>query len=343
MKEKEDIGKQIAAARKKKKLTQQELAKLLMVSDKAISNWETGKNYPDLTYIKDISKYLDIDLINLIVDKKQKDYNKIIKIMFYILMIILTLLIAFLLTYFINNYNKFKFYTISLDNKKYVINDSYLMIDNNELIFSLNDIEGDHDYKVTLYYLNGSKKYIIATKNNYKSIKIEENLNNLEYFNKDILNNLDKLYLEIEHYSENGEVIDNINLIVKEKSSNNKLYYINNNKLKTNMVSDRIITLLNNNGYVRSDNNTYVKNKDNLTLAYNVVDKIYSYTLEENEMKYNAVYQIDKDILHYEVEYHSVVVEGFTYQNEKVSCLIGKCNNNKELIESFFNEYNLLK
>ncbi len=343
MKEKEDIGKLIADARKKKKLTQQELAKLLMVSDKAISNWETGKNYPDLTYIKDISKYLDIDLINLIVDKKQKDYNKIIKIMFYTLMIILTLLIAFLLTYFINNYNKFKFYTINLDSKKYVINDSYLIIDNNEVILSLNDIEGDHDYKVTLYYLNGNEKYIIATKNNYKAIKIEENLNNLEYFNKDILNNLDKLYLEIEYYNEDGEVVDNINLIIKEKSVNNKLYYINNNKLKINMASGRIITLLNNNGYVRSDNNTYVKNKDNLTLEYNVVDMIYSYTLEENEMKYIAVYQIDKDILNYEVEYHGVVVEGFTYQNEEVSCLIGKCDNNKELMENFFNEYNLLK
>ena len=343
MKEKEDIGKLIADARKKKKLTQQELAKILMVSDKAVSNWETGKNYPDLTYLKDISKYLDIDLINLIVGKKKKDYNRIIKIIFYTLMVILTLLIDFLLTYFINNYNKFKFYTISLDSKKYVMNDSYLMIDNNELIFSLNDIGDNYDYKVTLYYLNGNNKYIIATKNNYKFIKIEENINNLDYFNKDILNNLDKLYLEITYVKDDKEVVDNINLIVKEKSVNNKLYYLNKSNSKRNMVSERVITLLNNNGYMRSDNNVYIKNKDDLNLEYNIADKIYTYTLDKDEMKYVAFYQIDQDILHYEVEYQGVVVEEFTYQNKEVSCLIGKCDNYKELVDNLFNEYNLLK
>ena len=342
MKEKEEIGKLIADARKKKKLTQQELAKILMVSDKAVSNWETGKNYPDLIYLKDISKYLDIDLINLIVDKHHKDYSKILKILFYVLMVILTTLIVFLLTYFINNYNKFKFYNISLDSKKYVINDSYLMIDNNEVILSLNDIEGDYDYKVTLYYLNGNNKYVLATKNNYKYIKIEENLNNLVYFNKDILNNLDKLYLEIEYVKDDKQVKENISLIIKEKSINNKLYYINKNYQKKK-VSDKVITLLNNNGYVRSDNNTYIKNKDNLTLEYNVVDMTYSYTLEENNMKYMAYYEVDNNIMHYAVEYQDVIVEEFTYQDDKVSCLIGKCENNKELMDNFFKEYNLVK
>ena len=43
------IGKTIAALRKKKGLTQLELAKKLSVSDKAVSKWELGGCYPDIT------------------------------------------------------------------------------------------------------------------------------------------------------------------------------------------------------------------------------------------------------------------------------------------------------
>ena len=40
------IGKFILESRKKKKLTQAELADKLGVSEKSISNWENGKNMP---------------------------------------------------------------------------------------------------------------------------------------------------------------------------------------------------------------------------------------------------------------------------------------------------------
>ena len=40
------IGKFIAELRKEKKLTQEELAVLLGVSNKSVSRWENGKNLP---------------------------------------------------------------------------------------------------------------------------------------------------------------------------------------------------------------------------------------------------------------------------------------------------------
>ena len=43
------IGNTIAALRKKQKLTQGALAEMLDVSDKAISKWENGQGYPDIT------------------------------------------------------------------------------------------------------------------------------------------------------------------------------------------------------------------------------------------------------------------------------------------------------
>ena len=43
---KKDFAELITSARKSKKMTQQELSALINVSDKALSNWEKGKNIP---------------------------------------------------------------------------------------------------------------------------------------------------------------------------------------------------------------------------------------------------------------------------------------------------------
>lgn len=46
--------------RKKKNLTQFELAEMLNVSDKTISSWENGRSYPDITFINSICRILDV-------------------------------------------------------------------------------------------------------------------------------------------------------------------------------------------------------------------------------------------------------------------------------------------
>ena len=43
-----EFGKFLCQLRKEKGLTQLQLAEKLNVTDKAISRWETGKNYPDI-------------------------------------------------------------------------------------------------------------------------------------------------------------------------------------------------------------------------------------------------------------------------------------------------------
>ena len=62
----EKIGKFILECRKKKKLTQIELAETLGVSDKSVSNWENGRNMPDLSLFKPICEVLDITINDLI-------------------------------------------------------------------------------------------------------------------------------------------------------------------------------------------------------------------------------------------------------------------------------------
>ena len=72
------IGKFIADKRKEKKLTQQQLAEKLGVSDRAISNWVNGKNMPDISLFPIISKELDVTVNDLMSGEKvdKKEYQK---------------------------------------------------------------------------------------------------------------------------------------------------------------------------------------------------------------------------------------------------------------------------
>lgn len=69
----ERIGKFIAKCRKNKKMTQQDLAEKLGVTDRAISNWENGKNMPDLSLFKPLCVILDITINDLLSGEKVKN------------------------------------------------------------------------------------------------------------------------------------------------------------------------------------------------------------------------------------------------------------------------------
>lgn len=62
----EKIGKFIATCRKEKKITQSELAEQLGVTDRSVSNWETGKNMPDLSLFKPLCEILGITINELL-------------------------------------------------------------------------------------------------------------------------------------------------------------------------------------------------------------------------------------------------------------------------------------
>ncbi|HIY57921.1 MAG TPA: helix-turn-helix domain-containing protein [Candidatus Tetragenococcus pullicola] len=60
------IGERIKKFRNEKKITQQELSEQLHVSRSAISNWEIGRNYPDLDSVILLSDILEISLDKLL-------------------------------------------------------------------------------------------------------------------------------------------------------------------------------------------------------------------------------------------------------------------------------------
>ena len=58
-------GAMIRRLRENRKMTQQQLAERMNVSDKTISKWETGRGYPDITMIEPLSDVLGVSIIEL--------------------------------------------------------------------------------------------------------------------------------------------------------------------------------------------------------------------------------------------------------------------------------------
>ena len=70
-----EFGKFIAELRKEKGLTQIQLAEQLNVTDKAISRWETGKNYPDIEMFERLSNILGVSISELLEGKRIEKEN----------------------------------------------------------------------------------------------------------------------------------------------------------------------------------------------------------------------------------------------------------------------------
>ena len=69
-------GAMIKSLREQKKLTQAELAEKIFVTDKAVSKWETGRGYPDISLVESLAKALDISVIELLSGKNVINTNR---------------------------------------------------------------------------------------------------------------------------------------------------------------------------------------------------------------------------------------------------------------------------
>ena len=92
--EKNMLGKFIRAKREEAGLSQKQFAELLFVTESAVSKWERGVNYPDITMVSDICRVLNISEKELItasddttyrqIKKQSAKYEKIKKLTFWI-------------------------------------------------------------------------------------------------------------------------------------------------------------------------------------------------------------------------------------------------------------------
>lgn len=65
-----EFNEKLQGLRKEKGLTQEELAEVLYVSRTAVSKWESGRGYPNIESLKDISKFFSISIDDLLSGEK---------------------------------------------------------------------------------------------------------------------------------------------------------------------------------------------------------------------------------------------------------------------------------
>ena len=69
-------GAVIRRLREKKNMTQEELAEKIFVSSKAVSKWETGQGFPDISLIEPLAQALGISVIELLSGEDISNCNK---------------------------------------------------------------------------------------------------------------------------------------------------------------------------------------------------------------------------------------------------------------------------
>ena len=58
-------GTMIRRLRESRNMTQHQLAEMISVSDKAVSKWETGRGYPDISLVEPLAEVLGVSIIEL--------------------------------------------------------------------------------------------------------------------------------------------------------------------------------------------------------------------------------------------------------------------------------------
>lgn len=301
-----DFANTIYNIRKKRDITQKELADLIGVSDRTISKWENGSTVPDLETIKKLCNELGISPDSIV--KSEKNYkdrlqdfkrmvgkflNYILKNIFLIGFIVVFIL---LLAYFINNYNTIRIYNLTYESKNITFKDGYFFKTKVLNIITINNIKLEKinyeltSTKIELYtYLNGDK-HVIYESNSLNNIYIEESKSYSDLLTKDVIENIkNNLYIKV--YTTD---IDNNNysyeskLILKQKLNNNKLCYNEYIKEQNKKIEDlglqNPFLVLKENGY-NMDSTTPVVESDN---SINKLESL-GFTYDGNTETYTKV------------------------------------------------------
>lgn len=87
------VGARIAALRKARGLTQEQLAERLHVTRQAVSSWETANSYPDVEMLAALSEALEVSIEELIYgtprEKVTEELPRWMKVTLYVLILVM--------------------------------------------------------------------------------------------------------------------------------------------------------------------------------------------------------------------------------------------------------------
>lgn len=210
------VGEFIKKLRKENHLTQAEFADKYGITYQAVSNWEHGKNLPDIALLKQIADDFNVSIDELLGSEK-KNLKKDNKYLIIGVIIAVALIILFII--YLNKHNDFEFKTLSANCSNFKISGSISYNKDKTSIYINNinycDTSNEKEYvkiECILYEKYNNIEKQIST-SNYQSdatIKLEEYLKNVE-FTIDNYDRICKMYTS-----------DNLYLRINATDINNK-------------------------------------------------------------------------------------------------------------------------
>ena len=210
------VGELIKKLRKDNHLTQAEFAEKYGITYQAVSNWEHGKNLPDIALLKQIADDFNVSIDELLGSEKKplKKDNK-----YLIIGVIIAVALIILFIIYLNKHNDFEFKTLSANCSNFKISGSISYNKDKTSIYINNinycDTSNEKEYvkiECSLYEKYNNIEKQIST-SNYQSdtkIKLEEYLKNVE-FTIDNYDRICKMYTS-----------DNLYLRINATDINNK-------------------------------------------------------------------------------------------------------------------------
>lgn len=219
----EKIGNFIKELRKSHHFTQAQFAEKYGVTYQAVSNWEHGKNLPDISLLKQMSKDFNISVDELLNgERKIKHLKKNVKYRTKILIAFLFFILIFIGVFFFGKRkdDNFEFKTISASCPNFNISGSISYNENKTAIY-ISDVNycgknDDTEYsniECVLYETHNNTETKIQSCN-YKSnqkVKLDEFLKSVEFTVNDYARSCKKysnetLYLRINATEEDGKI-----------------------------------------------------------------------------------------------------------------------------------------
>lgn len=201
----EKFGKFLKDIRKKHHLTQKQLADKYHVTYQAVSKWENGKNLPDLSLMKEMSKDFNVSLEDMMNGRIQETIKKRRNWIPLLLGIILIIFISFCLLFHWDN-NNFEFKTLSSTCDNFNISGNIAYNEKKSSIYIANiqycggtDTKEYRKIECTLYETNNNLEMKID------SFQYDENEPiTLEEFLKNVTFTVDQYAKICKEYSENS-------------------------------------------------------------------------------------------------------------------------------------------
>lgn len=357
------IGKFIAELRENKKLSQEKLGDIIGIGRDSISKWERGINLPSHEMLLKLSDIFEVSVNEILYgERRNKENEENIndislvlyknackqKLFFKLSIVVAVVLIAlFGVYYFINSYRSVKVYTIKGECESAFIDNGIFIKTWEKIYFNIDQIFIKSEKKIkniTLYYKNMDN---IIYSGDSNSIYISDDYGANEYFEKDYLKDITKnLFLHIE-YDDNS--LDDIELSFTQDYINDKLFF----KEKEKTIIDKSNSELN---LLPPDLNYLI---NSIKKKYKNEENIFAYNKKNKGLDYSSFYIPDFGMIGLVISKENIVIEewnfytygrsmtynsykendllySFTYENEKIKCIIGKCEKEQEKIDYFW-------